>query len=137
MGDGEKGVRFGLKLFEIGFAAAEIVHIAKCTALFGLLTGSPLYAADADRARRFAGDIDSELNDIKGEGRGDGLVALSHQHLPQYFTEPDTGRRHKVLPNPYLGYAEVQETHNNILKNRDTWKTAGEMLKKGQDLKRR
>ena len=132
MGDNEQGVRVGLKAFEIGFAVAEGVHIAKCAALIGFLTGSPLYAADADRARRFAGNIDAELNDIKGESRGDGLVAYSHQQLPQYFTEPDTGRRLKVLPNPYLGYTEVKETHNEILKNSYTWEEAGKMLVDGR-----
>jgi len=138
MADGnEKAVRDVVKGLEIGFAVVEGIHIAKCVFIIGLFNGSAIYAYDADRARRFMGNIDGEIYDIIGSSQGDGLVALSHQHLPQWFTEPDTGRSYKVLPNRYLGFEKVHANHQKITDNRDTWEHAGKMLIDGRDHRRR
>jgi len=103
MADDPQGIKNVLKTAEGGFAAVEAIHIAKCVAIIGLLSGSVTYAKDADRARSFMANIESELNDLKLQPQNDGLVALESQFIPKTFKDPNTGATRTDLKNPVLG----------------------------------
>jgi hypothetical protein len=120
------------KGFEIGFGVVEAYHIVRCAFIVGLFSNNTVYAYDADRARRLMRNIDTELHDIVGSSKGDGLVALSHQHIPQAMKMPD-GKTVTALKNPFLGYEYFGDySHNNIQKQAKVYKKAGEMVKRGE-----
>jgi len=145
------------KGFKIGFAVVEGIHIARCIGIVGLFTGSRLYAASADRARRFCRNIDTEISEVIGStDKGDGFIPLANQHIPASFENPRTKVKTKhlnnVLSNPLGdGYLRIKETHYSIdkkgekytdegklkyIRNPDTYSKAAEMALKGFYIRR-
>jgi len=116
---------------EIGFAVVEGIHIAKCVALVGLLSGSVAYAYDAEQARNYCKNIDAELCNLMGSKESDGFVTKESQYIPKDFLE-----------NPILciteytdGYAEVKQTHDKMEKDPEAYKIAAKMVEDGYGIR--
>ena len=116
--DKRKMVYDNVKRCEMGFAIVEGLHVAKCVFLTGLITGSPVYAANSDRARVLCKNIDAEVADVLGTGGGgDGFIPLANQYIPAAFYNPKTGETTKhlnnVLSDPLgKGYVEMKNYHH-------------------------
>jgi len=129
----------GFKAFEIVFGVVEGAHILKSVKPFGLLSGSPVYAVDADKARKFCRNIDSEIRDIVGiKGKGDGFIALENQYIPSKIVVGNEPKKIdiNVVSDPdnlgYIGIDGDKSSHSNIMKNPDTYKEAAELIQKGR-----
>ena len=137
----EKEIRKGIIVAEIIFRIAQGVHTAKNWLLIGLFTGSLVYAKDARIAKEFMENFDSVIQkDIILSTKGDGLVALESQYIPQISHFPINNgyliNLPRVLGGTPEGYVPVSRNHKNIVemtKNDDTnaaiaFVKAGEMI---------
>jgi len=135
--------RDGIKAAETAFGVAQGWHIAKCVGLIGLVTGSVTYANDADKARKFVANFESELNDLKGSTENDGFVALENQYIPKSFTHPTTKEEtihlNAVLGGTDEGYVKPHEyknyNHKNIVENSDAFEKAHKLVLEAIKLK--
>jgi len=75
-------------VLEASFATAEVFHIVHSAALIGLLTGSPGYAKQANKAKQMVSDIDGMVNHVTRSYDGDGLVARGNQYYPRTVKDP-------------------------------------------------
>jgi hypothetical protein len=139
--DLKKNVEETVKGFEIAFAVAEGIHIAKCASIIGLFTGSVTYAIDAEKARSFCENINSEIEKILNTtGGGDGFIALESQYIPIPLVEdPVTGekkRSHPLLVIEGVGtdqYVEVKQTHKAMEKDTRALGYAKQLINAGYD----
>jgi len=123
---------------KIVFAVAEGIHVAKCVSLIGLLTGSNMYAADADRARKLCKNIDKEIAEIIGADEGDGFIPLANQYIPASFVDPNTGEKrvnnYILLSDPdgddYIKLKK-KENHSSIERSIEAYGLAAKMAVDG------
>jgi len=132
-------------LLGAGFTATGIVHIVNSFDIVNLLSGSPVYAANATRAAVLCFNIDDELADITGSKKGDGFLPVDNQHIPSKFnslkTKEHTIHLYNVL-NEQKGkdYQGVSETHYSINEekkdkkvNEKTYKHVAQMVYAGYE----
>ena len=103
----------------VRFVTIETNHIIKCLTPWGLISGSPVFAANANRAAKFCFKIDDEVADLTGASKGDGFISLANQHIPSKFedsqTEEERVHLNNVLSDPYgKGYVDINENHYTI-----------------------
>jgi hypothetical protein len=138
----KKTVNDSMKVAETTFGVAQGWHIAKCFGPVGLVTGSVTYANDADKARRFIANFESEFNVLKGSNQNDGLVALENQYIPKSFTDPDTKittqHLHAVLGKTKEGYEGIRNrNHKNIVETSEAFMIANKMIEDARILRGR
>jgi pimeloyl-ACP methyl ester carboxylesterase len=135
MGDNPGQVNEVMRGFETAMGIVEGVHIVKSLLITGLINGSPGYAADANRAKRFFGNIESELNDLKRSTENDGLVAVESQFIPKTFRDPNTGvtrtKLNQVLRGGTNGYQAYPQTHHKMATYSEAIAEAGQMILEG------
>lgn len=115
----EKTIRDGVNAAGTVFRAAEIVHYARCVLGTGLFTGSIPAAIDCNKAANWCGSIDSQLAEIIGEQKHDGLVAYSSQYLPTKSlvnTGYDTSVLSNVKQKDYSQYNHITISRNSEAK---------------------
>ena len=115
----EKSIRNGVTAAGNIFRSAEIAHYAKCALGIGLLTGSIPAAIDCNKAANWCGSIDSQLAEIIGEQKHDGLVAYSSQYLPSkslVSTGYDTSVLTNVKQKDYSQYNHITISRNSEAK---------------------
>jgi len=111
------------------FEKVRKVHVVKKWLVIGLVSGSPAYAKDAEKARDLMRNFPSELNNMKGSSQNDGFIALESQYIP-----PSALNRDKVLSDPRgKGYIPMdRNNHDNIIKNPATYYEAYRMINEGR-----
>ena len=134
----EKKIEKWRKGLEIGFGIVEGIHILKCFTITGLLSGSPVFAYDADQARRLMRNFKTEIQDLIGSKESDGFVTRENQYIPSKFTDPRDGAERVHLNAVLLlddypeGYADKPDyNHNNIMEKEDVYSTAYDMILEG------
>jgi hypothetical protein len=135
MSEDESAIRNSLRAAEITFGVVEGIHIAKCVAIIGLLSGSVTYAEDACEAKKMMGNFDRALDEIKGSSQSDGLVAIESQYIPQTFKNPNTNVTKTILPNPVLGgnstgYVPFNYYHNQM-EQKNVFEKAAALVENG------
>jgi len=116
------------------FEGVKITHIIKSCLVIGLISGSPIYAKDAEKAQNLMRNFNSELNNMKGSKQNDGFIALESQYIP-----PSALKEGKVLSDPGgKGYIPMDKNnHDNIIRNPKTYEEAAKMINAGRELRGR
>ena len=112
-----KNVDKGMNAASTVFRVAEVAHIAKCAFLIGLVTNSPAYAYDCDRAADWCGDYKSQINELIGEKVNDGLVAYDSQHLPT-MSKINSDEEERILL--YTKIKDCYANHEEIATKKDS-----------------
>lgn len=111
-------IRGTLKGFAVGFGIVEGAHYLNSLNLWGLMTGSPLYARYAGRAREWMWNPDSQIDELLGSSNHDGILAVESQFYPKTFTNLNypytTGDVHKnvLVLSEGATYTERRLHHN-------------------------
>ena len=148
MADNEQTIRNVVRGAEIFFCTVYGIHIAKnILNPISLLQGGVGFARDANEARRLMANLEGRLQTgVLRAPQGDGLVALSSQHIPRTFRDPNTHVTRTNLRNPILGmhealpgenFVRIHENHQSILRNRRTFGTALDMIDEGKEIRGR
>lgn len=129
---------------EIVMNVAGGLHVVQCVCIFGLFTGSNVWAADCFDAADWFGDIDGELNQLKGSDENDGLVAKESQYIPKTFKDPNTGSTRNVHTNVVgggrNGYTEFPNHNHKSIRygnNKDVMDEVGVMIYQSTDQRKR
>lgn len=108
---------------EIAMNVAGGMYVGKCVSLWGLFDGSIGDSKDCFDAAHWFGDIDGELNELKGSKQNDGLVAKESQYIPKTFKDPNTGKTRNVHTNVVgsgkNGYTEFPKHNHDSIRNGD------------------
>lgn len=126
----ESSIRKGASFVSTAMYVAEGVNIAKCIASLGICSFYGTCANYCDKAGKWFGNIDEEINELKGLNENDGLVAKESQYYPMRFYNPDTNEYEEVhsnvLGDTTKGYVELDYNHM-VIDPRSNEKTAEEI----------
>ncbi|OHE72508.1 MAG: hypothetical protein A2413_02780 [Treponema sp. RIFOXYC1_FULL_61_9] len=128
----ENDIRKKVSDMKDAFAKIQDIHFWKCVGIIGMFSGSAQYGYDAGQAKKWMANFDGELNELKGSGENDGLVAKESQYYPKKFTDPNTGEKldvhTNVLGKTSEGYVGFPYNHRQI------WEEAADVESKYKEM---
>jgi pimeloyl-ACP methyl ester carboxylesterase len=135
MTDGkESAIRGACKVSKYGMALAGLMHVNQSVLLVGLFKGSIGYAQDCFNAAGWFGDIDGQLNELKGSPENDGFVAKENQFIQKNYINPNSSGSKPVLSNVVgsdrKGYKELPDQNHHTIQfvNNEPMNTEVELM---------
>jgi hypothetical protein len=122
-GESEAGIRGACSAAMYTLRTAGAIHLVQSTSFIGWFGGSLGYMQDCYNAADWLGNIDGQLDELKGSPENDGFVAKENQFIQKTYVGKENDSKpvlYNVVGSESIGYKEFFDLNHESIQYIDT-----------------